>query len=153
MLVVALGVALTRRPQQSVTAADAPTDAQARSLLDAKVAQAQQHDVTAYCADTSSPDVCSSHWQRAGGNSAVPTDPPRVAGSRVDGGYRALRVCGSDGLGQRYSSDFLVQLHDGTPQAVLAVYWSDRRWSGLFVEGEEPAQVGSGAETEQPAAC
>ena len=149
-LVVVLGVALTRHPRHSVAAATEPTDAQARALLLAKFDVAQRHDMVGYCGDTSSPEMCANHWDRAGGVPAVPTSQPRIAGSRAEGGYRALRVCGTDGLGRAYRSDFLVQLHGGRPQAVLAVFWSDRRWSGVFNEGEEPTSVtaGSGGPTE-----
>jgi hypothetical protein len=86
--------------------------------------------------------MCANHWDRAGGNAAVPTEPPSVAASRTDAGFRALRVCGTDGLGNHYRSDFLVQLHDSKPQAVLAVFWSDRTWSGLRPDDEQPSPAG-----------
>lgn len=136
----AFAVATTRDASHAVSAPPAPpTDAQVRALLATKYAQAQRHDARVYCADSSSPQMCGNHWDRAGGDDAVPPEPPRIGQSRVDGGFRALRVCGTDGLGKPYRSDFLVSLYGGTPQPVLAVFWSDRTWSGLYAEGRQPA--------------
>jgi hypothetical protein len=136
VLLAALAVAATREPTRAATATEAPTDAQVRALLSRKYAEAQRHDMAAFCADTSSPEMCANHWARAGGDAGVPSTPPHLAQSRVDFRYRALRVCGTDGLGNAYRTDFVVDLHDGAPRAVLPVFWSDRPWSGVHADGE-----------------
>jgi hypothetical protein len=143
VLLAALAVAATtRQPARTASAAEAPSDAQVRALLSRKYADAQRHDAAAFCADTTSPEMCANHWAHAGGDAAVPATPPHVASSRVDHGYRALRVCGTDGLGNAYRTDFVVDLHDGAPRAMLAVFWSGRTWSGVYAEGDEPTNTG-----------
>src|SRR5687768_5189182 len=85
-----------------------PTEAQARAALEAKFNQAQTGDPRAYCADTEIVAMCQSQWQQLGGPGAVPTERPRIVSSRVQDGFRVLRICGTDGTGQNYRTDFVV---------------------------------------------
>lgn len=137
---LALGAACTRRVERDPSHAlpGPPTEAQARALIAAKYEQAQARDRRAYCADTTAPRLCEQRWEHVGGDAAVPAVAPRIAGVRIDGSYAAVRACGTDGRGKPYSSDFLVQLTNGHPQAVLAVFWDDRHWSGSHWSGDEP---------------
>jgi hypothetical protein len=120
-----------------------PTEAQARAALDRKYREAQAGDGRVYCADTWTPDMCESQWDRLGGQAAVPRTPPRVAEVREQDGYRVLRVCGTDGRGQSYRTDFVVGLDEGKLALILPVFWNGATFSGVHGDDAPPKVEGA----------
>lgn len=127
-----------------------PTEAQARAALDAKFEQARSGDPETFCGDTDIPDMCKSQWQRLGGRDGVPEDKPRVISTREQDGYRVLRVCGTDGQGRPYRTDFVVGLDQGEIAYVLPVFWNGATFSG--VHGDDTGRVDQ-AQTPSAESC
>ena len=128
-----------------------PTEAQARVALDTKFRQAQAGDANRFCGDTDIPEMCVSQWERLGGQPAVPRTPPRIASVRVQDGYRVLRVCGQDGHGRPYRTDFVVGLQDGKVTYALPVFWNGATFSG--VHGDDAVPKEDRAQTDSTADC
>lgn len=123
-----------------------PTEAQARTALETKFEQARAGGPKAYCAATKVVAMCESQWQQLGGSEAVPTERPRVVSSRVQDGFRVLRICGTDGTGQDYRTDFVVGLSDdGEVTYELPVFWTGATFSG--VHGDDTGRVDAPAES------
>ena len=122
----------------------APTEAQARAALETKFTQAQTRDPEAYCADTEIVAMCQSQWQQLGGSKAVPTEPPRVVSSRVQDGFRVLRICGTDGIGEPYRTDFVVGTGEDGVTYELPVFWTGATFSG--VHGDDTGRVDTATE-------
>jgi hypothetical protein len=119
-----------------------PTEAQARVVLEAKVSQALAGDVRTYCADTFSPEMCQSQWERLG-QKAVPHTAPRVVDVREQDGYRVLQVCGIDGQDQPYQTDVVVGLDKGNLTLVLPpVFWTGASFSGVHGDEAPPQREG-----------
>lgn len=104
------------------------SEAEARAVLAARVQLLAKRDRAAYCGDDD--PLCDSHWNRAGGEAAVPGEPPQVLGSRVVDGVQVLVLCGRDGLGRPYRSDFPVDVTEGRMHPPLAVFWRSVRYNG-----------------------
>jgi len=101
-----------------------PTDAQARDTLMLRYADARSAaDAEAYCQASKFPSICHTHYNAAGGRAAVPTTPPTVRESEIVGTERVLTVCGVNGAGQLYRSQFPVAWIDGRPAWTLDVFW------------------------------
>lgn len=128
---------------------EVPTEAQAREALDAKFQQARTGDADAFCDDTDIPEMCKGQWERRGGQEAVPEEKPRIVDVREQDGYRVVRVCGTDGRGQDYRSDFVVGLDDGAVTYVLPVFWNGATFSG--VHGDDTGKVDPA--TPEPVTC
>lgn len=140
--VVVVGAAATAMALKGGGEGSVPTEAQARALLEAKVSQALAGDVRGYCADTFSPEMCQSQWERLG-NQARPRTRPRVLDVREQDGYRVLRVCGTDGRDQPYQTDFVVGLEDGNLTVVLPpVFWTGASFSGVHGDDAPPKREG-----------
>ena len=137
------GAAATTLALQRDDGGSVPTEAQARAALSRKYHQAQSGDARMFCADTSTPDMCESQWDRLGGQAAVPRTPPRVAEAREQDGYRVLRVCGTDGRGQSYRTDFVVGLEDGKLALILPVFWNGATFSGVHGDDTPPRAEGA----------
>lgn len=111
-----------------------PSDAEARAALAEQVAALKADPtVEAYCG---SDDFCLRHWQEAGGTAAIPPGPPHVLLSRESPPFtRVLVVCGRDGLGRPYRSDFPVSRPAAKLEAWLTVFWANTRYDGYKPEG------------------
>jgi hypothetical protein len=145
ILIVAIAaVILTQRSAHGPTV---PSEAQARAALDTKFRVAQSGDARAFCGDTDIVDMCESQWERLGGKQAVPRTAPRIASVREQDGYRVLRVCGNDGLGQRYRSDFVVGIKNRRIAYVLPVFWNGATFSGVHGDEAQPTVDGSVADS------
>jgi hypothetical protein len=131
VVVVAGATATTLAVQRGDDGPSTPTEAEARAALDTKFSQAQGGDPNVFCDDTDIPDMCKSQWERLGGQEGAPRTPPRIASSREQDGYRVLRVCGDDGRGQPYRTDFVVGKEDGKLAYVLPVFWNGATFSGV----------------------
>jgi hypothetical protein len=128
-----------------------PTEAQARAALDTKFRQAQAGDLQEFCGDTDISEMCASQWDRLGGRAAVPRTPPRIVSVREQDGYRVLRVCGDDGQGRAYRTDFVIGLDDGKVTYVLPVFWNGATFSG--VHGDEAPPKEDRAQATSTADC
>jgi hypothetical protein len=149
--VVVVGAAATALALNGDDERSVPTEAQARTLLEAKIRQALAGDVRAYCADTFSPEMCQSQWERLG-QEALPRTRPRVIDVREQDGYRVLRVCGTDGRDQPYQTDFVVGLENGNLTLVLPpVFWTGASFSG--VHGDDAPPQREGVKTTPTAPC
>ncbi|HVF06401.1 MAG TPA: hypothetical protein VNA20_16280 [Frankiaceae bacterium] len=122
-----------------------PTDAQARSIL----ARTYEHatrttDALAFCAESEVRAICINQYNRGGGRASVPAQEPRIVGSWVTDETRVLTVCGVDGQGETYRSDFPVERRtDGTIIPLLDVFWDSNTYSGNKPDGE-PVQASVG---------
>jgi hypothetical protein len=72
----------------------------------------------------------------------IPSTPPQVVDARTIGGEEpdqayVLTVCGLDGAGQAYVSDFVVMATGDTYAVQNPIYWSD-------LEVVEPVETGEG---------
>jgi hypothetical protein len=134
--VVALAVALTagvvvallvRAPSPAEPNAGAlPTEAEGRAALERALEGAQRLG-TRFCRTTASRADCASAWEEAGGAGAVPRSEPRVTGVRAQGERRVLELCGTNGRGEPYRSDFAVTRVGGSVVPVNPVFWFDVR--------------------------
>jgi len=110
----------------------------ATSLLGEFFDLAQQHDSATFCARSTvlSADMCRLDWVRSGDAAGVPTQPARVLATRREKDLVALRVCGVDGRGQPYVSDFVVE-QTGTRTIVpFPVFWAGKTYSGTVPDGQ-----------------
>jgi hypothetical protein len=112
---------------------------EAVSLLNRAVAYAQARDLDKFYNIAGSEGICRSQWELAGGQQAVPDEPPEIVdtyllprvplkgGGWVVGG-RVLVLEGVDGLGKPYRTDFFVFRSRESGLDGLAVtnviYWS-----------------------------
>jgi hypothetical protein len=125
------------------TAADSspPTRANAVNYLAALHDRAKHSDAAAFCADSEAVEMCENEWKDAGGSRAVPPGMPTILSSRVDGPFRVLTVCGTDGLSRPYQSDLPVRTLHGRPSTALTVFWVSKMFKG---SGDgQPIQVGA----------
>jgi hypothetical protein len=112
---------------------------EAKSLLYHAVAYAQVWDLNKLCDLCSSEGICRHQWERAGGEWAVPEEPPEIVDTYLlptvqlkDGhksvGGRVLVLEGVDGLGKPYRTEFFVFRSRDSGLDGLAVtngvYWS-----------------------------
>ena len=81
----------------------------------------------------------------------MPTEKPRVVSAREQNGYRVLRVCGTDGRGQQYRTDFVVGMDDDKIVYALPVFWNGATFSG--VRGDDTGRVDAARPTTDPGAC
>lgn len=103
-----------------------PTEEEGRAAL-AKALEGAQSLGDRYCRRTVSRGDCESAWELAGGVAAVPRTAPRVTGVQVQGVRRILALCGTDGRGMPYHSDFAVTRVGGSIVPVAPVFWFDVR--------------------------
>jgi hypothetical protein len=112
---------------------------EATSLLNQAVAYAQARDLDKLCELAGSKGICRHQWEWAGGECAVPDEPPEIVdtyllptvqlknGHKSVGG-RVLVLEGVDGLGKPYRTEFFVFRSGDSGLAGLAVtnviYWS-----------------------------
>jgi hypothetical protein len=112
---------------------------EAISLLNQAVAYAQVRDLDKLYELAGSKGICRSQWELAGGEQAVPDEPPEIVdtyllptvhlknGCKVVGG-RVLVLEGVDGLGNPYRTEFFVFRSGDSGLGGLAVtnviYWS-----------------------------
>jgi hypothetical protein len=112
---------------------------EATSLLNQAVAYAQERDLDKLYKLAGSEGICRSQWELAGGEQAVPDDPPEIVdiyllstvhlknGGKAVGG-RVLVLEGVDGLGKPYRTEFFVFRSRDSGLNGLAVtnviYWS-----------------------------
>jgi hypothetical protein len=118
------------------------TEEEARRLLDEKFQQAQLHDRAVYCRDAMGESSCLHAWEDAGGDTAVPTEPPRVVASHAEAHYRWLTVCGTKANGDKYEDEFVVENPGPGPRTVFPVFWSGLRFEGVFGEQSMPTRSG-----------
>jgi hypothetical protein len=114
---------------------------EATSLLYHAVAYAQVRDLDKLYELAGSKGICRSQWELAGGEQAVPDEPPEIVDTYLlptvhlkRGGWslggRVLVVKGVDGLGRPYQTDFFVFWTGGDwglkkeLAVVNGVYWS-----------------------------
>lgn len=113
---------------------------EATSLLNQAVAYAQARDLDKLCDLCGSEGICRHQWEWAGGEWAVPAEPPEIVdtyllpavylknGGRAVGG-RALVLEGVDSLGKSYRTEFFV-FRSGRDSGlnglavINGVYWS-----------------------------
>ena len=119
---------------------DALSQERAEALLGDFYELAQAKDGSKFCGDgrVYSVDMCQNHWEWAGGPESVPSERPRVLGTKEDADLLALRVCGTDGLGRPYQGDFVVERMEDRIVLPLPVFWEGVNYSGTYKEGEEP---------------
>lgn len=110
------------------------TETEARAYLNRIVAAAQARDFTTMCRLNGAVSNCETQLRLAG-KDAVPTDPPRVTGSRYHpkgrGGTagHVLVVEGIDGHGRPYRTEvFVFRENRYNFKAINAVYWSNFRF-------------------------
>lgn len=110
------------------------TEAEARAYLDRIVAAAQSRDFEAMCRLNGAVMNCEAQLRLAGMD-ALPTEPPRVTGTRYHrkepGGTagRVLVVEGIDGRGKSYRTEvFVFRENRYDFKAINAVYWSNFRF-------------------------
>jgi hypothetical protein len=112
---------------------------EAKSLFYHAVAYAQVRDLDKLCDLCSSEGICRHQWEWAGGEQAVPAEPPEIVdtyllptvhlenGGKAVGG-RVLVLEGVDGLGKPYRTEFFVFRSRDSGLNGLAVtngvYWS-----------------------------
>ena len=112
---------------------------EAKSLLYHAVAYAQVQDLDKLCDLCSSEGICRHQWEWAGGECAVPEEPPEIVdtyllptvhlknGGKAVGG-RVLVVEGVDGQGKPYRTEFFVfRSRDSGLEGLAAtngIYWS-----------------------------
>lgn len=113
-----------------------PTEAEARALLTATYHRARQEpDPHRFCEPSEYPLSCLNHYNQAGAET-VPTAPPSVIAARTTDTAMVLSVCGSDGRGRPYRSDFPVVRSGGVLRPVLDVFWTNGTYSGTKRDGE-----------------
>lgn len=124
-----------------------PTESQAKAILEKFVTAAKTAKTAReFCAASLPGDDCQDQVGWAGGDASIPKSTPTVVdSSRVVGdNIRVLVVCGTDGLGRSYESDFPV-IHDSdhnTTFATQPVYWGGLGFSGE-VPADEPQTAGA----------
>lgn len=107
----------------------APTETQARSALSESVSMAKSGDVERLChVHGSHAYLCLNDLARLGGRSSAPLAAPHIASSKSVDGSRGwlLSVCGRDGFGRPYRTDFVVYRRAGQLDVPYPVYWSGR---------------------------
>lgn len=118
-------------------AAGIPTDAEARSVLTETFERARRvADATAFCEPSAYPLSCETQYNERGGRSAVPAEAPRILESWATSSAHVLTVCGIDGQGKSYRSDFPVERGGGRLRAILDVFWDSKTYSGSRVDGD-----------------
>jgi hypothetical protein len=99
-----------------------PTYAAARALLDDRLRRLRRRDVQVYCAEADG--SCAGAWDEAGGDRAVPREPPRlVAAERYGDMLWAFELCGRNGLGDAYDGMFVVIAGGGRARVQSSVFW------------------------------
>ena len=117
-------------------AARVPTEAEARTVLTATYERARNEtDPRRFCEPSEYPLSCLSHYNEAGADT-VPAAAPQVLGARTTDNALVLSVCGSDGRGRAYRSDFPVVRSDGQLRPLLDVFWTSSTYSGTKPDGE-----------------
>jgi hypothetical protein len=102
----------------------------------------QHRDSATFCSRPTvlSADMCKHDWSRSGDAAGVPTQPPRVLSTRSEKDLVVLRVCGVDGRGQPYLSDFVVEQTGARTVVPFPVFWAGKTYSGT-VPGGQPEVV------------
>jgi hypothetical protein len=112
-----------------------PTDGEARTVLLDRYARAlATKDAAAFCHGSRFAELCQRTYRVAGGRAAVPTSPPVVQRSEVGGMARVLTVCGVNGRGRPYRTQFSVSSVDGGLAWLPDVFWEE----ATAVAGTEP---------------
>lgn len=144
-----LRATITGRLSSERSAARPPSEAEARRALDERVrALAADPRRETYCAGNG---FCPRHWDRAGGAAAVPKQPPHVLTTWTGRDVRVLVLCGRDGLGRPYRSDFPVRnAGAGRLEALLIVFWADTEYSGYKPDGEPVLVTLDASESRSP---
>jgi hypothetical protein len=131
-LLVAAGAAVLGGGTDTDLAAPAEDeDAIARGLLDDAVALVEQGDADQLCAQLAASETFCHQIYDDLDPVLVPSTPPEVVGARTIDGEQVgpayvLTVCGLDGAGQPYVTDFSVMPMGGETYAVQnPIYWSD----------------------------
>ena len=131
---VALTAARPARPDAAPPGV--PTEAEARTVLAATYERARnESDPRRFCEPSEYPLSCLNHYNQAGADT-VPTAPPQVLGARTTDTAVVLSVCGSDGRGRAYRSDFPVVRSDGVLRPLLDVFWTGSTYSGTKPDGQ-----------------
>ena len=135
-----------REPWQPapVAAEETVSDATARELLRDRVAKLAVAPTREGFCSGDDDGWCRSHWLSAGGDRAAPWIPPHVLDSVVRDGIRVLVLCGRDGTGEVYGSDYPVTFRDGRPTPNLPIHWYGLLFSGRG-SASEIAGEGHGA--------
>lgn len=111
-----------------------PSEEQARAALAERVAVLAAHrSSAAYCAGFVG--FCEQDWQDAGGDAAAPRTPPHILGTWTSREVRNLIVCGRDGEGKPYRTDFPVRFEDGRVTPLFVLFWDNRSFHGWRPEG------------------
>lgn len=148
---VILTAARPARPDGAGTLLPRPTEAEARAVLSATYERARQEtDPHRFCEPSEYPLSCLNHFYQGGGSARVPTEPPSVIGARTTDTAVVLTVCGTDGSGQPYRSDFPVVRSNGTLRPLLDVFWTGATYSGRKSDG---APVDATPREPQPGGC
>lgn len=121
-----------------------PTDTEARAVLAETFDRARQvADARAFCEPSAYPLSCETQYAERGGRAAVPATAPQILDSWATSSARVLTVCGVDGQGRTYRSDFPVERSDGGLRAILDVFWDSKVYSGSRTDGD-PVRVSPG---------
>lgn len=79
--------------------------------------------------------------------SGLPDADPQILRSRVQGGHRILELCGLNGHGEHYRSDFPTFCDDGVIRTVHPVFWLNLRFVGDGTSDEVAAPRSAGQAT------
>lgn len=131
-----------------------PRSGGATALLGEFFDLAQQRDPATFCGRPAvlSVDMCKLDWSRSGDNAGVPKQPARVLSTRREKDLVALRVCGIDGRGQPYLSDFVVEQTDARTVVPFPVFWAGKTYSGT-VHDDQPEVVQARPPGSPPPGC
>ncbi len=142
LMLAALGAACGR----SLPPPPPPTEAEARAYLDQLVGLITAGDLERFCEVAGG--GCDGELRNAEA-ARVPTEPPRITGTRAiqprridatswDRGGRVLELCGRDGLGEPYVAELLVFREGDRLRAIAAPYWLGIRIADGPIAGGEP---------------
>ena len=128
-----------------------PTEAEAREVLAKQAAKlAANPTKQAYCGDNA---FCPMAWDQAGGDAAVPKTPPHVLSATVSESVQVLTVCGRDGRGRPYQSQFPVWTVGDGPVGILLVYWGNTPFGGTQTAAALPATPTPAPTPSNPPEC
>lgn len=87
-------------------------------------------DAFTFCADSQFRAICLGQYDDHGGRPGVPRHAPQVVESWISGATRVLTVCGVDGHGKTYRTDFPVESSPtGSLLPTLEVFWDSKTYS------------------------
>ncbi len=132
-----------------------PDTARAEELLARAEGLVAAGELDVLCDEVAaSPTFCRQVLRTTGADATAPTQAPDVvapSGIGSDTTATGLVVCGVDGLGDRYVSDFVLVEADGTLKVQNPVYWAGLRSIELEEYGDGTA--GSGVTAPANDAC